>query len=117
MITRICKSFDFDAAHHLPRMPDGHKCRRPHGHTYYGEVEFVGEPDENGILVEYGEVAEVINFFDHQDLNVLLDTDCTTTELLVRILFDRMAARFGHRARVARVRLHESQTTWAEVTG
>ena len=31
---RICKTFTFDAAHQLHLLPEGHKCRRMHGHTY-----------------------------------------------------------------------------------
>ncbi len=34
MTTRITKAFTFDAAHHLPHVPAGHKCGRPHGHSY-----------------------------------------------------------------------------------
>ena len=30
----IAKTFDFDAAHFLPHVPEDHKCRRMHGHTY-----------------------------------------------------------------------------------
>ena len=30
----IWKEFSFDAAHLLPNVPEGHKCRRLHGHTY-----------------------------------------------------------------------------------
>jgi 6-pyruvoyltetrahydropterin/6-carboxytetrahydropterin synthase len=30
---RIAKMFDFDAAHWLPRVPDGHKCKRLHGQS------------------------------------------------------------------------------------
>ncbi|MCB0565184.1 MAG: 6-carboxytetrahydropterin synthase, partial [Phaeodactylibacter sp.] len=30
----IFKEFTFDAAHYLPNVPEDHKCRRMHGHTY-----------------------------------------------------------------------------------
>ena len=31
---RIFKTFTFDSAHSLPHVPDGHKCKNIHGHTY-----------------------------------------------------------------------------------
>ncbi|WP_449406783.1 6-pyruvoyl trahydropterin synthase family protein [Mucilaginibacter humi] len=34
----IYKQFTFDAAHFLPKVPDGHKCRALHGHTYHLSV-------------------------------------------------------------------------------
>ncbi|MEM1009583.1 MAG: 6-carboxytetrahydropterin synthase, partial [Myxococcota bacterium] len=32
-IMEIYKEFTFEAAHHLPFVPEGHKCRRLHGHS------------------------------------------------------------------------------------
>ena len=34
----IGKRFSFEAGHHLGGLPDGHKCARPHGHSYTVEV-------------------------------------------------------------------------------
>ena len=28
----LVKDFRFEAAHYLPNVPEGHKCRRMHGH-------------------------------------------------------------------------------------
>ena len=30
----LFKEFTFDSAHFLPHVPEGHKCREMHGHTY-----------------------------------------------------------------------------------
>ena len=38
MIVRLSKTFHFEAAHDLPTFPDGHKCRRLHGHSFRVEV-------------------------------------------------------------------------------
>ena len=39
----ITKAFSFAAAHSLPQLPDGHKCRRVHGHNYEVLVELRSE--------------------------------------------------------------------------
>ena len=37
-IVELVKDFRFEAAHFLPHVPQGHKCRRMHGHSFRGEV-------------------------------------------------------------------------------
>jgi 6-pyruvoyltetrahydropterin/6-carboxytetrahydropterin synthase len=34
----IGNKYELIAGHWLPKVPDGHKCRRPHGHNYEIEV-------------------------------------------------------------------------------
>ena len=34
----IYKEFSFEAAHKLPNVPEGHKCARLHGHTFYVRI-------------------------------------------------------------------------------
>ena len=34
----IGKRFSFEAGHRLGGLPEGHKCARPHGHSYTVEV-------------------------------------------------------------------------------
>lgn len=50
---RIAKTFDFDAAHWLPFVPDGHKCRRMHGHTYRVDYGCEGQIGLEPTLAEY----------------------------------------------------------------
>ena len=38
----------FEAAHHLPRTPPGHKCRRVHGHSFVAEVIVSGALADSG---------------------------------------------------------------------
>jgi 6-pyruvoyltetrahydropterin/6-carboxytetrahydropterin synthase len=38
MIVELMKEYRFEAAHRLPRVPEGHKCARVHGHSYKVEV-------------------------------------------------------------------------------
>ncbi len=34
----LTKDFTFEAAQTLPKAPEGHKCRRVHGHSFKVEV-------------------------------------------------------------------------------
>lgn len=74
MPVTISKTFRFEAAHHLPMMPEGHKCRRLHGHSFIIEVHIKGETNpQTGILIDFGEIKEIaqplIDMLDHQYLN------------------------------------------------
>ncbi len=42
----IYKEFTFESAHRLPNVPEGHKCRRLHGHSYWVKVGVVGPVGE-----------------------------------------------------------------------
>ncbi len=118
MIT-IAKRFTFDAAHFLPCMPELHKCRGMHGHTYEVELQLHGEPDANGILVDYGDIAKewerIYALVDHKVLNDVPGLRMPSTEVLVMWIFDQFSsAPFSNL--VSRIRVAESSTTWAEVT-
>ncbi len=70
----ITKIFQFEAAHYLPNMPEGHKCRRMHGHSFKIEVKLSGEADPfTGILIDFGEIKAIvkplIEQLDHYVLN------------------------------------------------
>ena len=70
----ITKKFRFEAAHYLPKMPEGHKCRRLHGHSFEIEVNVQGEIDpETGILIDFGDIKKVVKpyveMLDHWCLN------------------------------------------------
>lgn len=45
MSTTLFKDFTFEAAHHLPHVPEGHKCGRLHGHSFMVRLEITGEVD------------------------------------------------------------------------
>jgi 6-pyruvoyl-tetrahydropterin synthase len=45
MQIELRKSFRFEAAHDLPTFPEGHKCRRLHGHSFCIEVVVTGDVD------------------------------------------------------------------------
>jgi 6-pyruvoyltetrahydropterin/6-carboxytetrahydropterin synthase len=76
MDVELSKTFRFEAAHWLPMFPEGHKCRRLHGHSFLVNVVLKGaiEP-ATGILMDYGDikslVSPLIDRLDHHCLNHL----------------------------------------------
>lgn len=115
MKLRIAKTFDFDAAHWLPNVPEEHKCRRLHGHTYRVEVVCEGEPDERGFVCDYAEIAAawapMHEVLDHRELNLVPGLENPTTEVLAPWILERFARSLPC---VALVRVYESSTTWCE---
>jgi 6-pyruvoyltetrahydropterin/6-carboxytetrahydropterin synthase len=83
----LFKQFTFDSAHFLPLVPDGHKCKNIHGHTYHLTVYLDGEPDpEAGWLIDFSDVknviAPVIASIDHTLLNDIVGLENPTAENL-----------------------------------
>lgn len=71
----IIKEFDFDAAHYLPAYNG--KCERLHGHTYKLVVKVKGTPDEEGMVIDFIKLKNlvkdrVLNQLDHQLLNDII---------------------------------------------
>ena len=124
----IAKRFDFDAAHRLPNVPDGHKCGRMHGHTYVVELQFSGVPNPHtGMLFDYADIAALwapLNArLDHYTLNDIPGLENPTTEVLVHWMLRELKALcigVGDKARedmwraLRIVRVYESSTTYCE---
>lgn len=119
MKSRLIKKFRFDAAHHLPTFPEGHKCRQLHGHTFHVELVLEGEVDPAvGYLMDFGEIKRVagpvMDGLDHQLLNDIPGLEVPTGEVLSRWLFDRLKPDLPY---LALVRVWESPDNAAESWG
>jgi 6-pyruvoyltetrahydropterin/6-carboxytetrahydropterin synthase len=95
MFVRLSKSFRFEAAHALPTFPEGHKCRRLHGHSFRVEVVVEGEADPaRGYLVDYGEIKAacepVRKQLDHYYLNEIAGLENPTSEVLAAWIWERV---------------------------
>ena len=89
MRTRLERSYRFEAAHFLPKVPPGHKCARMHGHSYLVEIAIEGEVDpERGWLMDFAEIDEhaspLVRMLDHQVLNEIAGLDNPTSEYLAK---------------------------------
>lgn len=95
MFVRLSKSFRFEAAHSLPTFPEGHKCRRLHGHSFRFDVIVAGEVDpQKGYLIDYGDIKRaadpIVKQLDHYHLNEIEGLSNPTSEVLAKWIYDRL---------------------------
>lgn len=97
-IMTVGKEFRFEAAHSLPHLPEGHKCRNLHGHSYRFRVDVCGPVDERGFVIDYAEISQVVNpiveMLDHQNLNKIF-TKPTTAENIAEWLMREIEEQLG----------------------
>ena len=101
----LWKEFTFEAAHLLPHVPEGHKCRRLHGHSYRVDVHVRGPRVEPaGWVLDFGDLkaawAPVHDALDHRYLNDVPGLENPTSEVLARWLWRRLAPTLPALARV-----------------
>lgn len=108
---RVCKSFTFDAAHHLPDYPG--PCVRLHGHTWRVELCVYSEVLERGMVMDFGSFEPVIQrvktMLDHHNVNDVIPYP--TAENIARWIFDMTQERGWN---VQFVRVWESDSSYAE---
>ena len=133
MRTRIYKEVFFEATHRLIHYRG--KCFRLHGHQWRVQVWIEGTTDERtGIVLDYNCIKEVVGQFDHQVIlnaedpmvasieafhPVVTTPGDPTSELIAALLagmIDAEAERQGLDARVAKIRVWESTSCYAERT-
>ena len=82
----IFKQFTFDCAHFLPLVPDGHKCKQIHGHTYKLTIFIDGPLDKCGWVVDFSDIKQIVaaavEIVDHKLLNNIEGLENPTCELL-----------------------------------
>ena len=114
LATRIGRTYRFESAHHLPHLPDGHRCKNLHGHNYRMEVVLRGALDERGFVKDFAEIdaeiAPLLKLVDHGLLNEVPGLENPTAEVIAAWFFQRIGA-------CERVRIYENDDCWAEVTG
>ena len=98
---RITRDNFFEAAHFLPNVPEGHKCKNMHGHSYRVTVQLDGVIDEHlGWIIDTAEIdeafSEVKETLDHKVLNQVEGLENPTTEVLSRWLWEFFRSRLNN---------------------
>ena len=119
MFVRLSKTFHFEAAHDLPTFPDGHKCRRLHGHSFRFDVIVEGEVDPSkGYLIDYGDIKiaadPIVKRLDHYYLNEIQGLSNPTSENLAKWLWERLKPVLSQLSAVV---VHETCTSTCEYRG
>jgi 6-pyruvoyltetrahydropterin/6-carboxytetrahydropterin synthase len=91
----LTRSYRFEAAHSLPRVPRGHKCARVHGHGFVLEVTVEGPVGKkSGWVVDFAEidgvVRPVVETLDHRNLNDIDGLSNPTSEMLAAWIWKRI---------------------------
>ncbi|MFP1723188.1 6-carboxytetrahydropterin synthase QueD [Lonsdalea quercina] len=95
MPTMLFKDFQFEAAHRLPHVPDGHKCGRLHGHSFMVRLEITGEVDAyTGWVMDFAELKAISRpiweQLDHHYLNEIPGLENPTSEILAQWIWQRL---------------------------
>ena len=119
MRVRLTKQFHFEAAHDLPTFPEGHKCRRLHGHSFRFDVIVEGEVDpQKGYLIDYGDIkiaAEpIVRRLDHFYLNQIEGLENPTAENLARWIWNNLKPSLPQ---LTAITVHETCTSACEYRG
>lgn len=96
-IVELVKDFRFEAAHFLPNVPEGHKCRRTHGHSFRGEIAVRGPIDPHlGWVMDFADlkraVDPLVHELDHYTLNEIAGLENPTSEILAVWIWKRLAS-------------------------
>ncbi len=136
---KVAKRFRWEGAHRLP-WHEG-RCRDLHGHSYEMFVEVEGEPDEQGMLIDFKHLkralAPVVDEWDHATVvaendakllgimqesgwrHVVIPYDTTAENICVffadHLVTEHRSLLEGRRIHTVRVRIAETETCYAEV--
>jgi 6-pyruvoyltetrahydropterin/6-carboxytetrahydropterin synthase len=91
----IFKQFTIEAAHRLPNLPEGHKCRRLHGHSFRIEIHVSGPlTPQEGWVMDFADITQafrpIYDQLDHYYLNDIPGLENPTSEILARWIWQRL---------------------------
>ncbi len=73
---KVSKEFRWEMAHRLPFHKG--RCKNLHGHTYKALIQFEGELDKNGMLIDFYDIYRIVNpVIDELDHSIICDKNDT----------------------------------------
>jgi len=133
-LMKIAKEFTWEMGHRLP-FHEG-KCKNLHGHSYKCLIELTGEPDKNGIVLDYYDLKKIVepilDEMDHsfivwkddkelinslEKLNsrmVIIDFQTTAENICVYLLNRIKSSNLPANINAIKVRVLETENTYAE---
>ena len=117
---KIIKKFTFEAAHFLPNVPENHKCRRIHGHSFGVEITVEGPVDEYfGWVMDFGDVKKafkpIYNQLDHYFLNQdVKGLENPTSENIARWIWEKLKPELPL---LSKIKIAETCTSECEYEG
>ncbi len=120
MTMEISKTYSFDSAHLLPKVPCEHKCRRLHGHTYRVTVFVKGEVNpEYGWVEDFGNISKIMkplidDELDHRYLNDIPGLENPTAENICIWIWNKVKPKLP---KLSKVRIEETCTSACEYSG
>ncbi|WP_022719603.1 6-carboxytetrahydropterin synthase QueD [Rhodopseudomonas sp. B29] len=116
---KITQAFRFEAAHHLPHVPETHRCRRLHGHSYRVELELTGKADPvTGFVQDFFEIeaafGPVLARLDHYCLNDVEGLENPTAENIAVWIWRQVKSQL---TQLSKVRVYETPDCWADYVG
>ncbi len=90
------KDFEFESAQSLASFPEGHKCRKIHGHSFKITISVRGPVDlKTGIFYDHARISEamrpLIDRLDHSYLNEVPGLENPTIEVMCHWFWEKLA--------------------------
>ena len=91
---KIAKEFTWEMGHRLP-FHSG-KCKNLHGHSYKCMVELTGDPDKNGMVMDYYDLKKVVEpILDDLDHSFMVyEKDIEMIEILEKLNSRKVVVEF-----------------------
>lgn len=86
---KVSKEFHWEMAHRLP-FHSG-RCKNLHGHSYKALIQFEGELDENGMLIDFYDIFKLVNpIIDELDHSIICDRNDNELIEIAKKINDRV---------------------------